>query len=413
MTTLIAIERSTRDTSSVRSALNKILTEIDAQALFKGKKRILLKPNMFVAKSPDAGLTTHPEVVGATIDWLLDHGITKESIVVAESSSTLSSNATKRAFKVCGIQDVCEAKGVRWTPFEGTKMVQINLPDGKSLKQVNISEELAAADLVINMPIFKTHNLTMITIAIKNMFGSLVLTNKTTMHANFPMPADFAELLVDVFSASKPALTIVDGITAIEGNGPGAGGKLVNLGILMAGTDPVAIDTVCTAIMGFDQSAVLTTQAAARRGLGTNNLAEIEVKGVSLKEFQKKFEAPSTLQSKIMQIFLGSRLGRAFRPLMKKFAQVRATYDKKKCVGCGDCAKICPVQALVIEKGIGKPPTWIKARCLACHCCEEICPKGAAHVGIAGIYGIWPYLLILLAGFIGIIWLIVWLVSIA
>ncbi len=410
MTTTIAIERATRDIASIRSALDKMLTNIQADAIVTGKKRVLLKPNLFIAKSPDAGLTTRPEVVGVTIDWLVNHGIAKENIVVAESASTLSSNATRRAFKLCGIQDLCETKGIRWTPFEGTKMVQVNLPDGKSLKQVNISEELAKADLVINMPIFKTHNLTMITVAIKNMFGSLVLTNKTTMHANFPMPADFAEMLVDVYSASKPALTIVDAITAIEGNGPGAGGKVLNLGILMAGTDPVAIDTICTAIMGFDQGAILTTQAAARRGLGTNNLKEIEVKGVSLNEFQKKFEAPSTLQGKIMQFFLGSRLGVAFRPLMKKFAQARATYDKKKCVACGDCVKICPVKALEL-KHVGKPPFWTRSRCIACHCCEEICPKGAAHVGIAAIYGIWPYLILLLASLIGVIWLIVWLAS--
>ncbi len=408
--TTIAIERATRDIASVRSALDKMLANLRADAIVAGKKRVLLKPNLFVAKSPDAGLTTRPEVVGATIDWLIDHGIAKENIVVGESASTLSPNATKRAFKVCGIQDLCEAKGIRWTPFEGTKMVQISLLDGKSLKQVNISEELAKADLVINLPIFKTHNLTVITVAIKNMFGSLVLTNKTTMHANFPLAADFAEMLVDVYSASKPALTIVDAITAIEGNGPGAGGKVVNLGILMAGTDPVAIDTICTQIMGFDQEAILTTQAAARRGLGTNNLADIEVKGVSLKEFQRKFEAPSALQGKIMQFFLGSRLGSAFRPLLIKFTQVRATYDRKKCVACGDCVKICPMKALALEKE-GKPPVWNKAKCIACHCCSEICPKGAAHVGIAGIYGVWPYLLILVAGLIGIIWLIVWLAS--
>ncbi len=409
MTTSIGIARTTRDPSSVRSAINTILTEINAPTLIAGKKRILLKPNLFVAKSPDAGLTTHPEVVGAMIDWLIDHGIAKKSIVVGESSSTLSSNATKRAFKVCGIQDVCEAKGIRWTPFEGTKMVQVNLPDGKSLKQVNVSEELAAADLVINIPIFKTHNLTVITLAIKNMFGSLVLTNKTTMHANFPNPADFAEMLVDIYSASKPALTIVDGITAIEGNGPGAGGKVVDLGILLAGTDPVAMDTICTEIMGFDHNTVLSTQAAARRGLGTSNLAEIEIKGIPLKEIQRNFEFPSSYK---MARFLFSRFGRLISPLMKKFSQVRATYDKRKCVACGDCVKICPVQALAIDKKeIGKPPVWTKAKCIACHCCEEICPKGAAHVGIAGIYGIWPYILILLAGLIGIIWLIGWLAS--
>ncbi len=409
MTTIIAIERATLNLASIRSSLDKMLVSVGADAIVAGKKRVLLKPNLFVAKSPDAGLTTRPEVVGATIDWLVDHGIAKESIVVAESSSTLSANPTKRAFKVCGIQDICEAKGIRWTPFEGTKMVTVDLPDGQKLKQVNISEELAKADLVINLPIFKTHNLTVITIAIKNMFGSLVLTNKTSQHARFPNPSDFAEMLVDVYSASRPALTIVDGITAIEGNGPGSGGKVVDLGIILAGTDPVAIDTICTEIMGFDQGLVLSTLVAARRGLGTNHLAEINVKGVPVQEIKKKFEFPGTYR--VMRFFLGSRLGRAIGPLMKEFTHVRTYFDKKKCVSCGDCVKICPAQALAIRQ-VGSPPTWTLENCIACHCCEEVCPKGAAHVGIAGIRGVWQYLLILLAGLVGIIWFIVWLVSI-
>jgi Pyruvate/2-oxoacid:ferredoxin oxidoreductase delta subunit len=227
------------------------------------------------------------------------------------------------------------------------------------------------------------------------------------MHASLPNPADFAEMLVDIYSASKPALTIVDGITAIEGNGPGAGGKLVDLGILLAGTDPVAMDTICTEIMGFEQTTVLTTQAAARRGLGTNNLAEIEVKGVPLKEVQRKFEFPSSYKT---MRFLFSRLGRLISPLMKKFTHVRATYEKSKCVSCGDCVKICPAQALAINQ-VGAPPTWTKARCIACYCCSEVCPKGAAHVGIAGIRGVWQYLVILLAALVGIILLIVWLFS--
>ncbi|OLS15976.1 MAG: hypothetical protein RBG13Loki_0392 [Promethearchaeota archaeon CR_4] len=408
MKTTIAIERTTQDVISVRSSLNKLLTNLGADSIFAGKKRILLKPNLLIPKPPDAGITTHPEVVAAMIDWLVEYGIVKEDIVVAESSSTFSSNVTRRAFNKCGIQEVCESRGVRWTPFEGTKMVRVDLPTGKMVKFLNISEELVRAEVVINLPILKTHNLTVITAAIKNMFGSLVLTNKTDMHARFPAYTDFAEMLVDVYSVSKPSLTIVDGITAMEGNGPGAGGKLVELGLLLAGTDPVAIDTICAEIMGFDQRLILSTQAAARRGLGTNNVAEIEIAGVSLDEIRRKFKFPGTY--KLYRFIFNSRIGHTLAPLMKKFTGVRAWYDKKTCVSCGDCVNICPGHALKIQK-VGSTPTWTKEKCINCHCCEEICPKGAAHVGIAGINGIWPYLIVFLTILVTIIWFITRLVT--
>jgi len=400
---IVAIERANYEANSIRDAIYRALSAIDAETVINGKSRVLLKPNLLSPNPPEKGITTKPEVVGAVIDWLVEHDISPANIVVGESSSGLAPNVTKRAFKVCGLQDICEAKGVRWTPFEGTTMVRVDLPDGKMLDHVNISEELHGADLVINLPTIKTHGQMVITVAIKNMFGSLVLTNKPTMHGNFPAFPNFAELLVDVYSATKPALTVVDGITGIEGNGPGAAGKLVNLGLILAGTDPVAIDTVCTNIMDIDPSLILTTQAAAARGLGTSNLEEIEVRGVPLEEAKHPFKFPRSFLRQ--QKLFNSRLGGFFAGLMKRYVQVRAWYDKK-CISCGKCVEICPGRALEIKQK-GDRPTWTRKKCINCHCCEEICPQGAAHVSIAGIRGVWPYVVVLLGGLIAIIWLLV------
>jgi uncharacterized protein (DUF362 family)/ferredoxin len=382
---IVAIERAAYEAASIQAAVNDALTAIGAEEILQGKRTVLLKPNLLSPTAPQNGITTKPEVLGAVIDWLLEHGITAEDVVVAESSSGMGSDVTKRAFKKCGLQDMCEAKGVRWTPFEGTPMVKVDLPDGKKLDHVYISEELANADLVINLPMIKTHGQMVLTVAIKNMFGSLPLMNKPMMHSKFPAFPDFAEMLVDVYSASKPGLTVVDGITGIEGDGPGAAGKLVkDLGLILASIDPVAIDTICAEIMGIDQARVLPTQAAAARGLGTNVLEEIQIVGVPLAEARHPFKLPKH-SSQFMSLF-NSRIGHMFAGLMGRFVQVRAWYDKK-CISCGKCVEICPGKALEIRQK-GARPTWTKAKCINCHCCEEVCPQGAAHVSIAGIRGI-------------------------
>ncbi len=143
--------------------------------------------------------------------------------------------------------------------------------NGKLLKNVYISKIVDEADVVINLPKFKTHSLTTFTGGIKNLYGVVPDGLRRRFHRDYLRPEDFCQMLVDVYSITQPELTIIDGIMAMEGEGPGSG-KMRNLGLILAGKDTTAVDAVASRIIGLKPEDVLTTRYAGERGLGISDL---------------------------------------------------------------------------------------------------------------------------------------------
>ncbi|GAB4314142.1 MAG: DUF362 domain-containing protein [Promethearchaeota archaeon] len=405
----VALVKVEDDAEDVARGVREALAAVDADRLLDGKRRVLIKPNILTNQPPERGVTTDPRVLGAIIDWLLEKGVQPEDVFVGESSGGMGRDHTHKAFQASQIAALCEEKGVRWAPFESTELERVDLPNGAVLDHVHLSKEILAADLIINVPKLKTHGQMVLTLCIKNMFGTMVKSVKPRMHSRFPDSLDFAKALVDIFTASSPQLNVVDAVIAMEGNGPGRSGTPVLLNAVLAGTDPVAVDSVCSALAGVEPDLVYTTAEAARRGLGTMDLDEIEVVGARVEDVAKKFKIPGAhkLQRKLMAWFKGP-----VSFLMRKFAAPKWSVDADKCDRDAVCVRSCPTKALRLPRE--GPPAWSKEKCIGCACCMELCPQGAILVEIAGVKGIAPYVLPLLAAgvalLVGFGYFLAWLI---
>ncbi len=268
---------------------------------------------------------------------------------------------------------MCIEEGVECAPLEKTPRKIYKVEDSFVVDEIASTDLLAEADLIINMSKIKTHGLTKLTCCIKNMFGTVILSNKGQMHARFPLLDHFTSMLVDVYSVSKPQLTVIDGYLCQEGKGPAAG-DVVKLDLILAGYDGVALDTTVCSIIQINPNEVAYLPKAHQRKLGSMNLDEFTFVGESIASVTRPFKIPGT---KIPNFKIPARITEY---MGKTLFRSRLTIDPAKCLLCGMCWKNCPVEALIPpeEKTIGKSiPAWKNSKCITCYCCTELCPHEA------------------------------------
>jgi len=246
--------------------------------------KVLVKPNLLMAKEPESGIDTHPEVVRAVVKILKDINC---KIFLGDGPSVWGSQAENvdNVYARSGIKKISEEEGVELVKFENKRWRE----------KFPLTTWLDNCDYLVNVPKFKTHNLTLLTGAIKNLFGLVWGTHKTELHKNYFEISDFTKILVDIFEEAKPALTIVDGIVALEGDGPATSGKPRQTGLVLASSDCVALDSIMAAIMGLKPLDITTTKEAAKRGLGVSDLSAIAILGEKLENIKgRPFILPST-----------------------------------------------------------------------------------------------------------------------
>jgi uncharacterized protein (DUF362 family)/NAD-dependent dihydropyrimidine dehydrogenase PreA subunit len=399
----IAIEKINKD--DVQAAVFQALKDIHAEELFtKPNMVILLKPNILMAKTADKAATTHPEIVRSVIRWVKQFKPAK--IYVADSSNGINPGYTKKSIKICGIHQVCDEEGATAVAFEETTRETYTVPDPLVLKELTSSILFKEADLIINLPKIKTHGQCTLTCSIKNMFGTMIVGNKAKTHAQFPGINEFSSALADIYSVSKPQLTVVDGYYCQEGRGP-ASGDVVKLDLVMAGYDPVALDTVACKIIDLEPLKVLHLVKAEQKGLGTMDLSQVQIIGESLEAVKHPFKIPKTasvpfrLPPKLMNY------------IAKSVFRATVGFDTTKCVRCGTCWHNCPTQAITppSEMTPGHVPSWDAKKCIMCYCCAETCPHDAVHFNVnipKNIFtsGLGPGLLLIVAAIIA---LLVWI----
>ena len=356
------------DDAEVLSALKAGLELLGGIACFvKPGEKIVLKPNVLIAASPEKCVCTHPAVLRAAGKILLEAG----AIVTCGDSPAFG--GTNLNMTIAGLKRAADEIGIGLADFSHGRVVMHKT--ALLNRRFVIANGVLDADGLISLPKLKTHGLTRMTGAVKNQFGCVPGMLKNQHHARTPDPYNFAAMLVDLNTLIKPRLFIMDAVTAMEGNGPRSGNPR-KLGVLLLSTDPVAVDAVACKLIDLDPALVPTSLPGEKSGLGTYHYENIEILGAKVEDFIcRDFD----VVRKPPVSAAGGRLSR----FIKNRTSPRPAIAKALCNSCGTCVKHCPVNPKAVDWVGGdesRPPAYNYDRCIRCFCCQETCPQGAIFV---------------------------------
>ncbi|MFW6334896.1 MAG: DUF362 domain-containing protein [Desulfosalsimonas sp.] len=325
-------------------------------------KKVLVKPNVLRSARPEEGITTHPAVLEAVVKRVESQG--PASIVVGDNPGLHGYGANRECFEKTGLLDA--ACGYYENIGDDPVAVQFN---AEFMETVSVSRAVLEADVIISLPKFKTHGLTVVTGAIKNSYGIMPGAVKARLHRAAGNPERFHQAVVDVFAIRVPEMFIVDAVVSMEGNGP-ASPDLRDTGCIIAGSNAVAVDSVIARMMGLDPGRLGFLRYAEQIGLGHWDPDSISVDG-KLEQIPD-FKIPP----------LGGEAAadnQAVQDLIRNRLSVKPRVDREICTGCATCAEQCPVSALVMN-GEDDFPEVDKQTCIACFCCQEVCPEKAIRL---------------------------------
>lgn len=328
-------------------------------SFIKPRSRVLVKPNLLMAKAPVFGITTHPEVVRAVVKILKSINC---NVFVGDGPSVWGKQAENLndVYQQTGIKRICEEEQVELVSFEHKRW----------RKKFPLTTWLDNCEYLVNLPKFKTHNYMLLTGAIKNLFGLIWGVYKTELHKKFFDPDDFSKILVDIYQEARPALNIVDGVIAMEADGPATSGKLREVNLLFAGSDAVAVDSILAVVMGLKPFDVLPIKEAAKRGLGQADIKNIMVLGENLSEVVREpFILPATS--------LIHKLAPFILKIAKRFIKYYPCVIYSNCIKCAACISACPNNTIYMKDG---RVIFDYSKCVSCFCCQEFCPAAAIKV---------------------------------
>jgi len=338
-----------------------------ASGFVKAGEKILLKPNWLSADPPEKCVTTHPIVFKAVAE------IFKEQGVILSYGDSPAFQSPESAGKKTGISEIADDLDISFAYFKKGK--EIYFDKGVQNKKFTIANGVIDSDGVISLPKMKTHGFQRVTGAVKNQFGCVPGTLKAEFHVKVPDAYDFAKMLVDLNSAINPRLYVMDGIYAMEGNGP-KGGTPKKMNAILLSKDPIALDATMCRLMNLDPKLLLTNKAGMEMGAGTYLEKEIELIGDNIDDFiDKSFDVNRNIDRSI-KINGGMKFA-------KNIITPKPYIDSNKCIKCGICVNMCPVNPKAVGWYDGNkenPPTYIYDRCIRCYCCQELCPESAISI---------------------------------
>ncbi|MDR2849168.1 MAG: DUF362 domain-containing protein [Verrucomicrobiota bacterium] len=318
-------------------------------------RRVLVKPNLLTDRAPEQAVTTHPEVVRQVVRRLKAAGA---RVTVGDSPASAAN--IQSVWARSGIGAVCAEEGVPLIALEQAG-AQTFERDGFTF---SVARPVLEADLLVNLPKVKSHSLTLLTAAVKNIYGAVPGYAKTTLHRLYPKPEVFGRLVKTLWQVMPPSWSIADAVTGMEGQGP-ANGRPVHLGFLAASEDPFALDRALCGILHIAPRRVpyLAAQAEADQTPPAVSGDRVAV---------ASFDIPS-----------GAHLLRLLPDWLVRNAAriiwVRPAFSAAACVRCGLCVKACPMQALALPDA-APAPVLDGPRCISCSCCHEVCPRDAIRM---------------------------------
>ncbi len=334
--------------------------------LIRPDMKVLIKPNLLIKRHPDAATTTHPELVAAVIRRLKALGVS--NILIADSGGG--------EYTVSSLKALYSGTGMAAAADENGAMLNFDISsrpvpylDGHRCKQFDIIAPVLHSDLIINICKLKTHMMADFSACVKNMFGSVPGLLKPELHCRFPEKSIFCEMLVDLCLFTAPAINIVDGVLAMEGNGP-SGGYPRWAKVLIASKNPFSADIAAAAIANLEPEDILYLKDGISRGICPAGIPELPLCGDDI--------APLIISdfkhAEVGSVDFVEKLPKFMRRTVSAIITPKPVINKKGCIGCMKCGESCPQHT--IEKIDGKAVIEY-SECINCFCCHEMCPVKA------------------------------------
>jgi len=367
----VAVVRcKTYNVEAVKPALEEAVNAVNGLDFVMPEMKIIIKPNLVSFKKPDAAATTHPALLEALVEMLLARGA---DVTIGDSpGGPHSLPLLNRVYTATGM-DRLEKLGAKLNRNMNEK--NVDFPEGKVLKNFTYTEYLDEADAIIDFCKLKSHGMLGMSAAVKNLFGTIPGLKKPEVHYKFQNDAEFADMLVDLNEYFKPRLAICDAVVGMEGNGPTAGTPR-QIGAIIASKSTYYADVVGAELIGMNIDGLPTLQAAYERGFAPASSKNLRVYGDIRALTVDDFKAPPVRGLSFM------RKGNVLHFISKAALEHKPTLKKRLCVGCGECARMCPAKAIEMKN---KKPHINREKCIRCFCCQEFCPRAAmvAHRPLA------------------------------
>ncbi len=346
----------------------------------KTGERIVLKVNLLRRAKPEAAVCTHPAVAAAVAGMVKKVGA---SAVIADSPGggyQYSEKSLNKIYRTSGMEQAARQAGAELNL--DTTSRPVSHAEGVLTKHFDIITPVYEANAVFNLCKMKTHVFTMMTGAVKNIFGVIPGLLKPGYHAKLRDPKRFAAMLLDLSQYISPRLSIMDAIVAMEGDGPGAGDPRP-VGLLIGSRNPLALDVVAGEIMGMDRNANSIIIAAAQRDLQPNRIEDIEIIGADLDDVKVPDFKPPQLSPGDFGLDPMPWHQQLLQPHFKSAYTVRPKVIWDRCIACGTCIVGCPMEAirLVDERAFIDDD-----KCIRCYCCHEVCPEEAIALHKSWLY---------------------------
>ncbi|HMB19801.1 MAG TPA: DUF362 domain-containing protein [Spirochaetota bacterium] len=357
------------DTEQIKTVFRKALQDIEFDLSSMRNMRIAIKPNLLRDSSPEKGVVTHPVFFQAAVQLVKENG----GIPILVESPAVHS--LDRVFKKTGYDEIIRNENVEVSDTSCVKVVYNE--HASRFKRFELAADAVDADMIVNLPKFKTHGITYITAAVKNLFGTIHGLDKSQWHLRASTKEEFATILLDLYDSyihhmDKTILHLVDAITVLEGEGPGPSGTPKSMNVIVAGLDAIAVDYILSKLVQIDVNLVHTVKMGDSRGLGQGREETISILGdpVDLLQVEDFQPTKSSLSSDMMRWPFTS-------PVMRSLFVQRPVPSEEKCTLCYQCKSICPAGAISRAAEGEKIPAYDYKKCIRCYCCMEICPESA------------------------------------
>jgi len=346
--TKVIIKKADYDYDTLKPLVFELIDSLGGKRIGKNS-RVVIKPNLLAPAAPDRAIVTHPLVIKAVVEYVNEKGARPQ---VSDSPAVSSFN---KILDESGIEQALQGLDVVFREFKESVTVDI----GKPFNRIEIARDAIESDFLINLPKLKTHVQMQLTLGVKNMFGCIVGMKKPEWHFRAGVDREmFADLLARICRTVNPDITIMDGILAMEGQGPAKGGTPRKLGLLLGSNNPAALDITICKMLDLEPDTLLTNKMSGPYA------EEIMVEGdmPAISGFELPENSPLLFGPQGMQGFIRRHLVQ------------RPVSDDTLCRMCGECWKYCPAKAISQDR---QHIQFDYDVCIRCYCCIEVCPHGA------------------------------------